>query len=62
MVGPEPSVPRKFRVAFTDRKAARNSLEQIIAWPAKQVLLAHGAPVMTDAKGYLARAFRWLKV
>ncbi len=62
MVGPEPSVPRKFRVAFTGRKAARRSLEQILAWPSQQVLLAHGAPVTKDATDYLARTFRWLMV
>jgi hypothetical protein len=31
MVGPEPSVPRKFRVAFTNRSAARDALERIFA-------------------------------
>jgi Domain of unknown function (DUF4336) len=62
MVGSEPSVPRKFRVAFTDRKAARASIGRVLAWPAKQVLLAHGAPVVKDAKGYLVRTFRWLIV
>lgn len=60
MVGPEPSVPRKFRVAFTDRRAARASLERILAWPAEKVLMAHGTPVDTDAREYLRRAFRWL--
>jgi hypothetical protein len=34
MVGPEPSAPRKFRVAFTNRRVARGSLERIFAWPA----------------------------
>jgi hypothetical protein len=34
MTGPEPSVPRKFRVAFTNRRAARDSLRRIFAWPA----------------------------
>ena len=31
MVGPEPSVPRKFRVAFTNRRAARAALDRILA-------------------------------
>jgi hypothetical protein len=60
MVGPEPSVPRKFRVAFTNRRAARKSLEHILAWPAENVLMAHGTPVEKDARAYLRRAFGWL--
>jgi len=60
MTGPEPSVPRKFRVAFTNRRAARESLEHILAWPAEKVLMAHGTPVEKDARAYLRRAFGWL--
>lgn len=60
MVGPEPSVPRKFRLAFVDRRAARAALERILAWPAEKVLMAHGAPVETDARAFLRRAFAWL--
>src|SRR5467141_905199 len=60
MVGPEPSVPRKFRVAFTNRRAARDSLERIFEWPAEKVLMAHGTPVEKDARAFLRRAFGWL--
>jgi hypothetical protein len=60
MVGPEPSVPRKFRVAFTNRRAARDSLKRIFAWPAERVLMAHGTPVEKDARPFLRRAFKWL--
>ncbi len=60
MVGPEPSVPRKFRLAFTNRRAARNSLERIFAWPVEKVLMAHGTPVEKDAPAFLRRAFGWL--
>jgi hypothetical protein len=61
MVGAEPSVPRKFRAAFVDRKAARPALRRILAWPASKVVMAHGVPVEHDAQAFLARAFRWLK-
>lgn len=60
MTGPEPAVPRKFRVAFTNRRAARDSLAQIFVWPAEKVLMAHGTPVTTDARAFLRRAFAWL--
>lgn len=56
----EPSVPRKFRFAFANRRVARDSLQQILAWPAKKVLMAHGTPVAKDAQAYLRRAFSWL--
>jgi hypothetical protein len=62
MVGPEPSVPRKFRVAFTNRRAARDSLQRIFAWPAEKVLMAHGTPVERDARAFLRRAFGWLAI
>ncbi|WP_338698875.1 MULTISPECIES: DUF4336 domain-containing protein [unclassified Bradyrhizobium] len=60
MVGPEPSVPRKFRTAFTNRRAAREALQRILAWPVEKVLMAHGTPVEQDAPGFLRRAFAWL--
>lgn len=60
MVGPEPSVPRKFRFTFTNRRAARDALARIHAWPAKKVLMAHGKPVERDARAFLHRAFDWL--
>ncbi len=60
MTGPEPSVPRKFRFAFAGRRAARAALAKILAWPATNVLMAHGTPVQNDARDFLRRAFRWL--
>ena len=60
MVGPEPSVPRKFRVAFANRRAAHDALERIFAGPAEKVLMAHGTPVENDARAFLRSAFRWL--
>ncbi|WP_174801516.1 DUF4336 domain-containing protein [Martelella limonii] len=60
MEGCEPAVPRKFRVAFTDRSATRQKVDVILGWPTEQVLFAHGAPVRREAKAFLERAFRWL--
>ncbi len=60
MTGPEPSVPRKFRVTFTNRRIAREALKRIHAWPAEKVLMAHGTPVEKDAIAFLRRAFGWL--
>lgn len=60
MLGQEPSVPRKFRVAFTNRRDARAAVERILAWPVDMVLMAHGTPVAQNGLTYLQRAFRWL--
>jgi hypothetical protein len=60
MTGPEPAVPRKFRLAFVGRRKARVALEQILGWPVEKVLMAHGTPVERDAPAFLRRAFRWL--
>jgi hypothetical protein len=62
MTDTEPRVLQKFRIAFTDRKAARAAIRRILNWPAQKVMMAHGTPVKNDAAGLLGRAFRWLKV
>lgn len=60
MVADEASVPRKFRIAFRDRHAARASIQRILAWPAEKVLMAHGNPIATDGQAFIRRAFSWL--
>ena len=60
MTAVEPSVPRKFRVAFTDRKAARAAIARVRAWPVERVVMAHGTPVSENGADVLARAFAWL--
>jgi hypothetical protein len=60
MTAPVPSVPRKFRVATTDRTAARVAVGRILEWPAHRLVMAHGPPVETGGKDTLQRAFGWL--
>ncbi|HEY1925905.1 MAG TPA: DUF4336 domain-containing protein [Caulobacteraceae bacterium] len=60
MTEPEPAVPRKFRVAFVNRRAAKAALQRVLAWPSSKVVMAHGRPVETDGQAFIARAFRWL--
>jgi hypothetical protein len=60
MTESEPSVPRKFHLAFVDRRAARAALRRVLSWPSSKVLMAHGAPVEEDGQAFVARAFRWL--
>lgn len=61
MTAAEPSVPRKFRLAIGQGPAARAAISKILAWPARHLVFAHGAPVGANAKGELAHAFGWLK-
>ena len=60
MLGPEPTVPRKFRMAFRDRSAARSSIQRILEWPTEKVLMAHGTPVTENGQAFIRRVFKWL--
>ncbi len=60
MSAPAPEVPRKFRVTFVDRRAARAALGRILDWPIDTLVMAHGAPVHGTGKAAVVHAFRWL--
>jgi Domain of unknown function (DUF4336) len=60
MVTRTPTVPRKFRLAFTDRRALRAAVAVILSWPVEKVLMAHGTPVVADGQQTLRGAFGWL--
>lgn len=60
MTAPEPLVPRKFRMALSDKRAARAAVQRILAWPIQKLLMAHGAPVGENGHVAAVRAFRWL--
>jgi hypothetical protein len=60
LVTAEPRVPRKFRYAFFARGRARSALTRIAAWPADQMVMAHGSPIQKDAQAVVRRAFKWL--
>lgn len=60
MTAPTPSVPRKFRMATTDRATAREAVRRIINWPTDSLVMAHGAPILSGGKEALSQAFKWL--
>lgn len=60
MTAPEPSVPRKYQVAFRNRSIARSALQRILSWPAEAVLAAHAAPIRRGGRDAIAKAFDWL--
>ena len=57
---PHPGAPREWRATFFNRRAARASLQSILAWPIERVLIAHGDPVRTDGAAFVRGAFGWL--
>ncbi|MDO9222522.1 MAG: DUF4336 domain-containing protein [Caulobacter sp.] len=60
MTAPQPEVPHKFRNTFVGRRAAREALRRILAWPAERVLMAHAPPVEADGQAFIRRRFGWL--
>jgi len=62
MTAPLPEVPRKFRNTFVGRRAAREALRRILAWPTERVLMSHAPPVDAGGQAFIRRAFRWLAV
>ncbi|WP_386684125.1 DUF4336 domain-containing protein [Loktanella sp. R86503] len=61
MTAPVPSVPRKCRIATTDRVAARDSIRRVLQWPARRLVMAHGTPIQSGGQEALRQAFAWLK-
>jgi hypothetical protein len=57
---PHPGAPREWRAMFLDRRAARASVERILAWPIERVLIAHGEPVTMEGGAFVRQAFTWL--
>jgi hypothetical protein len=60
MTAPVPSVPRKFRMATTDKVAARDAVKRILEWPAQRLVMAHGTPMQSGGQEALRQAFGWL--
>lgn len=46
--------------AFSDRRAARRSVDALLALPIERVVVGHGAPIEENARARLAAAFDWL--
>lgn len=47
--------------AFSDRTAARRSLDSILALPIERIIVGHGSPVVTAPREQLSEAFRWMQ-
>ncbi|MDO5745845.1 MAG: DUF4336 domain-containing protein [Micrococcaceae bacterium] len=52
---------RDIRLSFRDKAAARDSVEQILAWDFDKVVVAHGPVTKHGARETIERAFFWLR-
>ena len=46
--------------AFDDRAAARRSVDRVLAQPFERLVVGHGAPLTSQARDALTRAYAWL--
>jgi hypothetical protein len=46
--------------AFSDRQAARASIDALLALPIERIVVGHGAPIQEHASQAVAQAFAWL--
>jgi hypothetical protein len=47
--------------AFSDRRAARRSIDELLSLPFERLVVGHGQAIPTDAPRALARAYDWLR-
>lgn len=55
-----PGMPRTVRLATRNRRAARHSLECILAWDFDRVIVGHGRLLESGGRAAFERATRWL--
>ena len=60
VLDPDGKTPLDMRMTFSGRSAARDCLQQMLAWRPQQVVLAHGRWYPSNGEAELRRAFRWL--
>jgi hypothetical protein len=47
--------------AFSDRAAARRSLDELLKLPFERLIVGHGTPLVTGAREAIATAYEWLR-
>lgn len=46
---------------FSDRAAARRSIDDVVAWPFERLVFGHGTPLHEGAREALASAYAWMQ-
>jgi hypothetical protein len=57
----KPGVSTLIKVLYRDKKAARKSLDRILELPFERISIAHGDPIVEDAKDVLRESYAWLR-
>jgi len=60
MLAPNGSTPWNYRLTFLRRADARRSVEEILSWAPRRVVVMHGPCVEDNASQFLHNAFGWL--
>lgn len=60
VTSPDGGVSLDIRLAFTNRKLARQSLEKLLSWDFDKLIIGHGRCIEKDAKAFVTKAFSWL--
>lgn len=61
ILAPNGSTPRDYRATFAGRHdKALPARDRVLTWPARQVVMAHGEPILADAPARLRKALSWL--
>jgi hypothetical protein len=60
LVGERGSTPREWRASFLLRRQAGTARDQVIAWSAERLLIAHGECAQADAAGIIRSALSWI--
>lgn len=60
IIAPNPSTPKDWHTSFLNRRAARRSLDKILAWPTERIIIAHGDLPTGDGPTLVRSAFTWL--
>jgi Domain of unknown function (DUF4336) len=55
------AVPRSLRLATRNRRAARRSVEGMLAWDFERIVLGHGPIVESGGRAVFERAMSWLR-
>lgn len=56
----KPGVSRLLRVMFRDKAKSRRAIDQAIEWNPERITLAHGKPIVTNARETLRESYDWL--
>ena len=62
ILAPKGKMPLDWRISFfLGKKLARVSLDVILGWKPKRIIMSHGLIIETGAVSYLIQSFGWLQ-